>query len=282
MTDLPVVVGTDGSPAGRAAVDWAADEAARRGLPLRLVHASVWGAYEGEGRPLTDAVVREAAERVRRRRPGVEVAARVLLGEPEPTLLDEGDTASVLVLGSRTLGAVAKALLGAVSLPVVARARCPVVVVRGPAPGPDDPAAPVVLGVGDHGSGTPAARFAFQEAAARGCPVWALHAWTVPRAQAPTAHTGHLDDARRSELAEARQRMADVLARVEADHPEVPVRRTLGEGHAPELLLNAAGSAALLVIGARRREHHTAHRLGPVAHAALHHAPCPVAVVPHR
>jgi nucleotide-binding universal stress UspA family protein len=41
MMELPVVVGIDGSDSSLLAVDWAVDEAARRGLPLRLVHASL-------------------------------------------------------------------------------------------------------------------------------------------------------------------------------------------------------------------------------------------------
>jgi nucleotide-binding universal stress UspA family protein len=45
--DRPVVVGVDGSEPGLRAVDWAADEAALRGLPLRLVYASLWERYEG-------------------------------------------------------------------------------------------------------------------------------------------------------------------------------------------------------------------------------------------
>ncbi|WP_159062512.1 universal stress protein, partial [Streptomyces caniscabiei] len=40
--DLPVVVGVDGSEPSLRAVDWAADEAALRGAPLRLVYASLW------------------------------------------------------------------------------------------------------------------------------------------------------------------------------------------------------------------------------------------------
>ncbi|HSA49079.1 MAG TPA: universal stress protein, partial [Yinghuangia sp.] len=39
---LPLVVGADGSDSSLQAVDWAADEAARHGLPLRVVYASLW------------------------------------------------------------------------------------------------------------------------------------------------------------------------------------------------------------------------------------------------
>ena len=37
---LPLVVGIDGSEAGLEAVDWAADEAVRHGVPLHLLHAA--------------------------------------------------------------------------------------------------------------------------------------------------------------------------------------------------------------------------------------------------
>jgi nucleotide-binding universal stress UspA family protein len=40
----PVVVGIDGSDPSRVALRWAAEEAVRRGLPLRIVHAvEPWG-----------------------------------------------------------------------------------------------------------------------------------------------------------------------------------------------------------------------------------------------
>ena len=45
--ELPLVVGVDGSAPSLTAVDWAVDEAARHGLPLRLVYASLWERYEG-------------------------------------------------------------------------------------------------------------------------------------------------------------------------------------------------------------------------------------------
>ncbi|MFB7510384.1 universal stress protein, partial [Streptomyces broussonetiae] len=45
--ERPLVVGVGGSDSSLQAVDWAADETARHGLPLRLVHASLWERHEG-------------------------------------------------------------------------------------------------------------------------------------------------------------------------------------------------------------------------------------------
>ena len=46
-------------------------------------------------------------------------------------------------------------------------------------------------------------------------------------------------------------------------------------------VVQAAEGAGLLVVGRRRHHRVPAPRLGPVTHAAIHHARCPVAVVPH-
>jgi nucleotide-binding universal stress UspA family protein len=58
----PIVVGTDGSPQAEKAVSWAADEAALRARPLRIVHAVERWLYDiprfpvrGAGDPLTGA-----------------------------------------------------------------------------------------------------------------------------------------------------------------------------------------------------------------------------------
>lgn len=47
MTTAPRVVGVCGSDGGLPAVDWTVDEAARHGLPLRLLHGSLGERYEG-------------------------------------------------------------------------------------------------------------------------------------------------------------------------------------------------------------------------------------------
>ncbi len=277
MSDFPVVVGTDGSAGALDAVEWAADEAARRGVPLRLVHVSVWGqTSRGE---LADSVTEAAYERAVERRPDVKVSTDVVLGAPVPALITQSDRAGMLVLGSRGLGRVATALLGSVSLPVIAEAVCPVVVVRQAADESASGEGEVLVGVGGHGRAAPAVRFAFEEATARGCPVRAVHAWRVPRVEAPTAHTGQFDDARRARAADATEALDEAVREAVAEFPAVPLHRTVAEAPAAEALLEAAGNAAVAVVGAHHR-HAVGTRLGAVDHALLHHAPCPVAVVP--
>ncbi|MYW20431.1 universal stress protein, partial [Streptomyces sp. SID2955] len=134
--DLPIVVGVDGSQPSLRAADWAADEAALRGAPLRLVHASVWERYEGpvldagpdepSERTLIEDIVSAAEHRARLRRPGVRITAEVLPEEPEYTLVRESRAALAVVLGSRGRSGVAEALRGSVSLAVAGRAHCPV------------------------------------------------------------------------------------------------------------------------------------------------------------
>ncbi|MFD7880215.1 universal stress protein, partial [Streptomyces sp. NPDC059766] len=87
-TDQPVVAGVDGSAPSLRAVDRAAEEAALRGLPLRLVYASLWERYEGSrpagdpDRPseemLAEDIVTRAARRAHDRRPEVKVTTEVL------------------------------------------------------------------------------------------------------------------------------------------------------------------------------------------------------------
>lgn len=81
-------------------------------------------------------VLGTATERAQRRNPDVEVSATILPDDPVSVLLEAGDSAFALVTGSRGRGELKGLLLGSVSLAVAARARCPVVVVRGDAAGP--------------------------------------------------------------------------------------------------------------------------------------------------
>ncbi|MGM9381002.1 universal stress protein [Streptomyces antibioticus] len=285
----PLVVGVDGSEPSLRAVDWAADEAVLRGVPLRVVYACLWERYEGAalardiGRPsavpLAQDVVGAAAQRARARQPALRVTADVVLEEPEYALVREGRNASALVVGTRGRGGLAEALLGSVSLAVAAHADCPVIVLRG---GHDHQATPpvrgrVVVGVGDETKDSPVVRFAHEEARRRGVPLEAVRAWRCP-ARESTDHPLLAGEPARLHEEQAVEELDAALRDVPAD---VDVRRRTVEGPARRVLVDASREADLLVVGARRRGGRFGLQLGRVAHAALHHSACPVVVVPH-
>ncbi|WP_181359204.1 universal stress protein [Streptomyces sporangiiformans] len=300
--ELPLVVGADGSESSLQAVDWAVDEAARHGLPLRLVHASLWERYEGAGladepggppeRGRAEEVVHGAAERVRRRDPHVKCSTDVWPDDAETALLRESRNATALVVGHRGRGQVAEMLLGSVGLAMATRADCPVIVVRGTAESRAGEHGRIVLGVGEATSeetrgsagpkaeaGTASVRFAFREAGARRSVLVAVRSWRRPAHRTMdhpllTGEPAHQHEDHAAEL------LDEALRVLEREHPGIEVHRTLVEGPARKVLLDLATDADLLVVGSRRQPGHVGDQLGRVPHTLLHHADCPVAVVP--
>ncbi|MEV7389778.1 MULTISPECIES: universal stress protein [unclassified Streptomyces] len=285
---LPIVVGVDASEPSLRAVDWAADEAAVRGLPLRLVYASLWERYEGTHlaedlhKPseeiMAEDIVEIAARRARRRRPEVTVSTEVLPEEPEYALVHESRDAVLLVTGTRGRSGLAEALLGSVSLTVAGHAHCPLVLVRG---SHDNQAARpvhgrIVLGVGDEGKESAAVRFAYEEARRRRVPLDAVRAWRTP-ARETTDHPLMAGEPARLHEQQAVEALDAALHNFPAG---IELHRRTVEGHARSVLVAASHDADLLVVGARRRPRTFGLQLGRVAHGVLHHSTCPVVIVP--
>ncbi|ETK32327.1 universal stress protein [Microbispora sp. ATCC PTA-5024] len=281
---LPIIVGTDGSPEATSAVEWAADDAARRGLPLRFVSVVDHWAYgipkfpATLADPLTVHAERalEAAEATaRERRPEVEISKEIVEGIPARILRDRGREAEEIVLGSRGLGGFAGLVIGSVSTHVAGHAPCPVVVVR---TGWRDTHARVVVGLDDSAECDPALGYAFEQARLRRATLRAVFAWQLP------VHTLAPEIAYDvSEVREARQRVVtrklDTWRRL---HPEVDVQEDLVYGHPVQALTEASGDADLLVVGSHGRGALGSAVLGSVGRAVLHHAACPVAIVRPR
>lgn len=144
-TNAPVVVGSDGSTQGRLAMLRAAEEAKRRGAPLKLITALAPVSSAVEWLPSTideRAMVDElhvkldaGTKWLQDHYPEVEITSEVVDGVPVDVMVQESEKARLLVVGTRGLGGFAGALLGSTSQGIVAHARGPVMVV----PYSDDP-----------------------------------------------------------------------------------------------------------------------------------------------
>lgn len=288
-----LVVGVDGSDTSLTAADWAADEAVRLGLPLRIVYASEWERYEGPvvpargvGRPepqeFAEHLIDTTAERLRRRAPGLTVTAEIHPEEATSALLREGrGSAEAVVVGSRGRGELAGLLLGSVSLGVAARSHCPVYVVRGDRQALEARHERIVLGIGDSDVDSPAVHFAFREAAARDCELAVVRTWRHPGHE-PMDHPLLTGGATGEEEERAAAFLEKAVESAASAHPEVRLRRATVEGPARKVLVDRSAAADLLIVGARRQQALVGMELGRVTHRALHHAACPVAVVPQH
>ncbi|MGQ5634629.1 MULTISPECIES: universal stress protein [unclassified Streptomyces] len=284
----PITAGVDGSEESLAALDWACREAVRRGSALRVVHA--WRYAESLATADRDTQhgwvsqgVADAVRGVSERHPELRVGVDVVEGDPVDVLSGAGTEAEMLVLGSRGHGAVLGFLLGSVGRQVIAEASRPVVLVRaGDRPAAEAAGRDVVVGQhGDPEDSAAALRFAFETAAARGAAVRAVRAWTLPPVFAYSPGSLKLlDDAGGLEPYE-RQALAEALRPWRERFPGVPVAEQVEMGSAGQVLLAAAERAQLVVVGRRAHRGAVGARIGSVAHGVLHHAGCPVAVVPH-
>ncbi|MGW5114217.1 universal stress protein [Streptomyces noursei] len=281
----PIVVGVAPDPVQRMALAWAADQAARRRMPLRLVHAEgvpTGGYRKSEVRPsweewnralheTGERVLNSAVAFVEERQPGVVLSALLAEGEPVWVLRQQARDAAEVVLGSRHLGQLEGVFSPAsVALPVVAHAPCPVVVVPEPEHLTQDPAF-VVVGVDGSAHSAAAVDVAFQQAALHGAALRALYVRSPERFGTVDAHTAHHA---------CRRLLSETVAGRTAAYPEVVVHHEVPVGHTAEELAKASAHALCLVVGTRGHGGFTGMLLGSVSQGVLRYARCPVIAVP--
>ncbi|WP_153504765.1 universal stress protein [Cumulibacter manganitolerans] len=289
---LPILVGLDGSPEQGAVLDWATTEAQSRGVLLRLVYVvdptrtyfatQLYGAAPlpvsaRDSERATDIATKTleaAAGRVAARAPGVPVRTQLYDGEsPVEVLLRESAQARTIVLGSRRMGAVGSIVLGSVGATVAARASCPVVVLRGPA-GLVEEQAGVVVGVDGRAPSETALAYAFDFASRRSLPLTAVLCWHLdPLAQALWRPAAPVPTQVEAWLSEA-------MAGWREEYPDVPVHAEVVRDHPVSGLVAISAAQYLLVVGNRGHHALPGTLLGSVSQGVLHHAGCPVAVVP--
>ncbi|MFJ9012679.1 universal stress protein [Streptomyces canus] len=281
-----VVVGVDATPGARLALAWAADEAALRRLPLHVVLAvdalgleggsvelpSLWTTWGPEVRAAYASVLEEARDFAVERHPGLTVVAELADGSPADVLRARAPDSAMVVIGSRHHGIVRDLLSReSVGQPLVTHAPCPVVVVREPEPVTQAPPH-VVVGVDGSALSAEAVRFAFEEAAFREARLIAVSAW----------EPAHLRDLAVEDAEdEVRRVLAESTAGWREKYPQVEVRHEVVRGHPVRVLSDAAQWAVVLVVGSRGLGGFSGLLLGSVSQGLMHHAPCPVVIVPH-
>ena len=282
-----IVIGYDGSKGASEALQIGVAEAERRGDDVLVIQSwtePTFGvAPKGVGwfdpSEIAEAVgseLRQTVAELSEEHRGVAFALDLVAGRADREILDAADRtdASLIVVGSRGRGGFAGLLLGSVSHDVVAYARVPVIVARSiPVEASD-----VLVGFDGTPEGRRALSWAAAEARSRGVPLHGLMAWGhhEPQGlqgpeQGPIAgySTEQAVDIGQRIASEVLGPTADLEVRVEAPC-DLPARA----------LVDRSDRASLLVICPREESRHHHLRPSSASLQVLHHAACPVAIVP--
>jgi len=287
MAAKPVVVGVDGSEESILAAEWAAIEAKRHGLPLRIESAPAMEprihAYPASPATVASALretsaraLKTGVSRAEEVAPGLQITTTLLSGPPALAVAGCGSGAAMLVVGARGAGGFAAMVLGSVSRYAAMRAACPVIVARQATMAVHQE---VAVGIPDPQDADEALMFAFEEAAARHADLVVVHAWYwFPSAlRAPAEADDALEAPFHPEQisADAASSLSAALECWREKYPDVPVRHEVIHGHPARVLANYSARADLVVIG-----RHGGSGIGSIQHVLLDHARGPVAVIP--
>ncbi|MEY2225543.1 MULTISPECIES: universal stress protein [Streptomyces] len=280
-----VIVGVDGSEPARQAAMWAAAEAARRERPLHIVHGSDTDGrvlyvsaqsierVRRTGRELLDAT----AAAVRERFPGLQVNPEFSRSAPVRSLHQAAGPDGTIVVGSRGLGGFSSLMLGSVGLKVAAGAKTPVIIVRGAENGAETG---VVLAAVRDEHDLDCARYAAREAQLRAGSLRLLHVWNILQSVGEVVTL--LDDV--EEIANEQVHHLNAVAdRIREEFPDLSVQVDADKSTSvASVLVEASRQADLLVMGGRRSPSYLGPTLGRVTHSLVHHAHCPVQLIPRH
>jgi nucleotide-binding universal stress UspA family protein len=280
-----IVVGVDGQPTSRTALDWAIDVASKRHQPMHLVYAEPMPLRGPAIPPGADhstsaarAVLDDAAARVHSLAPSVSVTTATAHGSAAPLIVEASRDAGLVVVGARGRGPLRSVMLGSTSVDVAAHAHAPVVVVREPPTAQPKPPR-VVVGTDGSEVSDAAVAAAFHEADQRDLPLTVVHTWHFDYAVGPVLGASMEWESRRvvedAEIAVA----AEAIAGWAQKYPDVVVHQRVLNAHPVQALVDHSVGAELGLVGSRGRGGFTGLLLGSGSQGVLHHAHCPVMVV---
>ena len=268
-----VVVGVDGSPESLVAARYALWQADVRDLAVELVYSyplplmgdAVSGGYIDDFRHAARTVLDDAVAALEVP-PGVALSTQV--AETLPAVLMErlSQTAPLVVVGQHATAWYDRLGRGSVASPLAHHSGCPVAVVppswrRGQHDG-----RPVVVALDGETASVAALDFAMLEAELLGAEVVALCA---------------LRDGTPAAAESAERNVNELVAGIRADHPDTNVRVVTVRGDTQHVILTAAQSASVLVVGPPHTEG-LATWTRSVARRVMTSVECPLVVVPRR
>ncbi|WP_285591601.1 universal stress protein [Herbidospora sp. NBRC 101105] len=274
-----IVAGADGSASALAAVEYAAQDAARRGGVLRIVHVhEPWAGVrlrdlETIVNTYGEQILVTAERRARASVPDLAITTRLATGDIVNRLKDEAERADTIVIGSRGTGGFAGMILGSVGLGLAGHTPGPVVVVRQT---PSDTYGKVLVGYDGTEDADVALEFAFAEAGRRRARLEAVYAWQPP--SFTSLGTGY-DNLIHCVYEERSNFVHQKFMAWQGKHPDVTAGRIGVRGHPVEVLSDMSHAADLVIAGCRGLGSFAGAMLGSVGHGLLHHAHCPVAIV---
>ncbi len=288
-TSTQIVVGYDGSPDSRAALDWAIREAGSRHLGLRVVHCEPdLAAWDGAAASMAGApalattlphegpaLVAQAAEVGTHA--GVPVETVTTSGSIASVLVEQSRTAVMVVIGSRGHGALSSAILGSTVSHVAAHAHCPVIVVQ--ARGVPD--GPVVVGVDGSPESEELVGWAIDHASRHRLALEVLHSYAIPVYPGVVPYVPPVEITTATAGFERRV-TSEVLAGWQERYPDVAITTNVAHGRPAPALVEASGRASLTVVGSRGRGAFLGMLLGSTSQSLLQHATGSVAVLRHR
>ncbi|MRG60440.1 universal stress protein [Agromyces sp. CFH 90414] len=282
MSEIVVGVSTGGDACERT-VRWAAERAAARSLPLRLVHVVdsaieatgdaelLLAAHTAAGDSL--ATARETAERAA---PAISITADLEQGQAVEVFERLSRQADLLVVGSDWHGGKRPSRRGVHSLRIAAASHAPVAVI----PDIDTSARRgVVVGVDGSEQGRRALDFAVVEARSLGEPLIAVHAWDIAVMVGGEYGYGVAMVGTDELSSAAAEVLDDALAPIVAEQPDLEIDRRVVAGDPVTALVDESAAASLLVVGSHGRGALARFLLGSVSHGVLAHLEGPTVVV---
>ncbi|HTI75261.1 MAG TPA: universal stress protein [Mycobacterium sp.] len=264
----PVVVGIDGSDAAINAAKWAADEAIRRDVPLRIVHvthiedqpSAPQDAFQLDVQ-YAESSLRAATAAVEATGKPVKIEADVLWGTPDTNLISESRNASMVCVGSSGIGPLSKAIWGSTAASVAEKAYCPVAVIRYPHDVPASESDWIVVVVEDRADNESVIEQAMEEARLRNAPVLAVGVWQDEPGKMP------------------RDELDRRIEKWKKHYPDVRVYPVATADSMAGFLANHEDLSVQLAIVGRADAADVTHMIGPHSHPLVAHGECSVLVM---